>query len=294
MVFALCHVVPRNIAHQIALTFLFASCVLQLVVVASYGRESGVGTIRLHGSQGGSAGSVYISTLPKLRTAEGKTLCEMVKDSDRVYVGCARFVSSFRMVCGILVYSLILSVLAFFLGTFCVVPLCKTTMYILASEVLLASFPLMLHSAAVTVFFGRSLYYAIKSTKLILNDFSGVTSFECNYLLYIVLVSQALLVVGFSLCLAPFVIALFFRNSVKQRAIVHRDIGSVMDHHLVNNDWERQKTVLKSHARSVQLEIVIHEDQEWECVEPTSIHMFPAGSFAEEVPFERDGGAPAH
>ncbi|KAG8346503.1 hypothetical protein ERJ75_000978500 [Trypanosoma vivax] len=259
MELALCHVIPRDIVLQLVLLLLFASCIVQLLIVSSYGGKVGLGDISLYGSSNSSVNTVFISTRSTLYVSDESVVCHMESHAGFIHASCARFVSSFRVACGLFLASFMVSIIGFIANTFFVVPLSKTTMFVLASEVILFVLPFALHSTGVIVFFHFCIYNAKKTIRAVVSS-DGDLHYRFGYLSILMVVSEVLLLIGFVISTGRYVCALVCRRSLKQRDIVRGDIGHFMQHHLVNDDWERQKNVLKSHARSVQLEIVVHVD----------------------------------
>ncbi|KAH9582276.1 hypothetical protein LSM04_008841 [Trypanosoma melophagium] len=256
---ALCHLFPRDVVLQIALLFLLVSCVLQGVLVGSYDRDRVTGTITLQGRSTSGVDVVHIATYPLIYTDNGTRICGMSANADLVYVDCAHFVEGFHAVCGLFLSSFIVSVVVLLFCAFCVVPLSKTTTLLIATVFALFLFPISLHSAAIGMFFSSCVRYARSIVGRVV--FAGAdVEFHRRPLANVAVASEVCIGIGFLLTLIRFVLAVLFRKSVKRRDIVRRDIGSLMQRHIVNDDWERQRTVLQSHARSVQLEMVIRAD----------------------------------
>ncbi|KEG07089.1 putative dihydroxyacetone phosphate acyltransferase [Trypanosoma grayi] len=256
---ALCHVLPRDIVLQGALLFLLVSCVLQGVVVGNHSSETGAGSVHAQEQTAGVAGVVYVSSHATLYAANGTKVCVAGENADLITVTCARFVEDFHAVSGLLLCSFIVSLMELLFSAFCLVPLSKTTSLLILAILVQLLIPTMLLSAAIGMFFSPCVYHArdVASNSV----FGGAeTTFSRGRLANVAIVAEAFLIAAFLLALFRFVMAVLFRQSVKQRDIGRRDIGRLMQRHLVNDDWERQKMVLQSHARSVQLEMVIRDN----------------------------------
>ncbi|EAN78053.1 hypothetical protein, conserved [Trypanosoma brucei brucei TREU927] len=282
MALHLCHLVPRDIYILVAFAFLFASCILQLIVVMSRvsGRDVGIIQPQHPGTSGYNA--VHVSASFVLYLEGGKKICEMNDDGDKIFVGCARFVSSFYVVGWILLYSVVTSYLSFFFGMFCVVPFSKTTMTVFALEMSLFWVPLSLHSAAVGVFWDRLLPSAEKTVQLNMGQNTDLM-FVQSYISILMSVSQGLLTLSFFLVVFRFFVALCRRKAVKQRAVARGDIDRLMRCHLVNDDWERQKEVLEDYAERLMFEIDIREECKQKSAETPSTSNDPTDRPTEEA-----------
>ncbi|RNE97397.1 putative dihydroxyacetone phosphate acyltransferase [Trypanosoma conorhini] len=258
MVLALCHFLPRDVVLQFGLFLLLVSCILQAILVGNHGKESGSGTIVARDGAVGAGEIVHIGARPAMYTAAGAKICAWSNNSDLISVGCARFVEAFHVVIGLLLSSFIVSVLSLLFAMFCVVPMSRTTTSLVLLTQLSLFFPALLHTAAIGFFFQRCEHYAKDvASRSVFSD--AKVKFRLGYLPKLAIASEVCLGVGFSMLFIRLLLTLFYRQSLKKRDVVRRDIGRFMRHHLVNDDWERQKAVLQSHARSVQLEMVACE-----------------------------------
>ncbi|KAF5224897.1 hypothetical protein ECC02_001830 [Trypanosoma cruzi] len=255
MVLAFCHRFPRDGVVQVGLFFLLASCILQAILIGSHNKEKDSGSIVPLDGRIGAGQVVYIGALPAVYLGDGNAICLWSADSNLISVGCARFVEAFHAVIGLFLSCFIVSVLSLLFAVFLIVPISRTTTFMLAGMLLALFLPITLHTAAIGVFFHQCERYAKEIASRVV--FLGAkVEFRRGYMANVAIGSEACLAAGFLILFVRFLLAVIYRQSVKKRDIVRRDIGKFMRRHLVNDDWERQKAVLQSHARSVQLEIV--------------------------------------
>ncbi|EKF32430.1 hypothetical protein MOQ_003715 [Trypanosoma cruzi marinkellei] len=252
---ALCHRFPRDGVVQVGLFFLLASCILQAILIGSHDKEKGGGSIVPVDRIIGVDDVVHIGALPAVYVGDGNAICLWSADFDLISVECARFVEAFHAVIGLFLSCFIVSVVSLLFAVFFIVPISRTTTFMLTGMLLALFLPITLHTAAIGVFFHQCKRYANEiASRLVF--FGAEVEFRREYMANVAIGSEACLAAGFLILFVRFLLSVIYRQSIKQRDIVRRDIGKFMRRHLVNDDWERQKAVLQSHARSVQLEIV--------------------------------------
>lgn len=85
--------------------------------------------------------------------------------------------------------------------------------------------------------------------------------FKFGFGFNLAIASTALLAAAFAIATFRLVHVLLLRPGNKQSVISRKDIGGLMQLHLVNDDWVRQKKLWAMHAQQVECDIVVVADQ---------------------------------
>ncbi|CAD2214322.1 hypothetical protein, conserved [Angomonas deanei] len=265
---ALCHSLPRDVLIHLALLLLFAAFVLQIGFIGRHFSTSGAGYIARKGEKGKEAALAYVALHPALysvKTVDGKVVVDdgvkLCNPSAPVLnFHCARFGEGFHNVNGLVLASFISAVIGFVIVVFIVGRVARTTASLLYRTLMCITLPMTLQCAALGIFFARVIGNAKKEV-MILNDFPADTKlyFHLRYGPCLAITSTALFCVAFILAFIRWIVTICLRNRLKKTGSP-TDAERVKKMHLVNDDWERQKQILRSHARSVQVEKEIKDD----------------------------------
>lgn len=244
---ALCHRIPRNPVIYAGLLLLFCSIALQAACVALRHRKDGGGEIT--SADGGQI--AVVASFPSIRGVSG---CADSVDCSRVICGsdlsvigihCSRFLEGFHSTNTCAVTALVFSVLAFLFCLFFSVSLSSSAMNVLVRLVCALCFPAGFLCAALILFFVKAVP-EVKSTIRENSSFSAAAVATLRYQrgstcnIYIA-----------ATCLGCAPLALVFLYGFYEMCCRNDSHRSS----LVNDDWARQREVLRSHARAVSAEI---------------------------------------
>ncbi|EPY31459.1 hypothetical protein STCU_03445 [Strigomonas culicis] len=277
---ALCHSIPRDIFAYVALLLLFIGFILQIGIIARHDSATGAGYITRAGG-GASEAVAYVAVHPALYgvrsvSASGSTAAISVVDraaklcnpsTAELSFHCARFAEAYHTVNGVTLASFISSVLAFFFGMFVSGRCSHKTSDILGRLALALAIPTALQCALLGLFYVRIVGNA-KKVVLVDGGLDTTTAslvFHRGYATDLAIASTALFSAASLLLTVRWGIVVCTRMRLKRSARSNpSDAERMKSMHLVNDDWQRQMQVLRSHARSVHVEMLIREDAEEE------------------------------
>lgn len=261
---ALCHGVPRDNLVLLALLFFVVAFVLEVIVIGSHNSNTAagyftdakgpnpkarIGFIGCHTATYGKPASVYVQN------------CN--PNAAMLRYHCSRFSEAFHLLNGLVLASFICCVVFVVASLFVVVRLSRTTASVLFKIHFLAGLPTALQCAVVGVFFARVVPHAREDFLVSLyasNPASAKLVFHRLYASNLMIAATALVCFGYLIIAVKHLAILCARRSLKRKRIRQSDVESLMKMHLVNDDWERQKQILRSHAKSVQVEMEMQKE----------------------------------
>lgn len=246
---ALCSSFPRDVCLRIACLLLLCSLVIEAVAISAHSSHHAGGTIKINGvAQGKVAGHVAVYGPDGLTKICNPASAMLTRD-------CARYIESFHVLNGLLLTSIIGVGVCFLYIVFVAARLGGSSLDMVQWVFVLVCVPFSVHCGAVGVFFSQTLPHA----KSIIQASAGSTSSTSyNYAWPVVLMLVTLIVMGFAfvVVLGRLIFGAVF-SLVFASKLTHTpaEIEMMKRLYIINDDWERQKQILRSHAKSVQVEI---------------------------------------
>lgn len=263
---SLCHSVPRDALILVAIALFVVAFILEAIVVGRHSSTTSAGFLTDKGGADPSARIGFIAGHPA--TYAGATAAVLVKHCDPsasvLLYNCARFAEAYHFLNGLVLASLITCVIFVLVSLFVVVRVSRTTTQALFNLQCLAGVPAALQCAALVIFFVRVVPNA--KDDFIVASFAGDRSvrlaFHRRYATNLMIAATVFVCVGWLAIVAKYFAALCTRQRLKRKNVEKQDMAAMMKMHLVNDDWQRQKQILRTHAKSVQVEMEIRKEDE--------------------------------
>lgn len=261
---ALCHTVPRDVVLQIGLVLFLAALVLQAVTLNSQNRATAAGSFV--SKDGTDAVVGYIAGYPATYSggASPRTkVCNPTAPLLRFH--CARFAESYHTLNGLVLASFVSTSFAFFGGGFVIARISETTLVLLDRILMLATVPVSLQCAVLGIFFVRT----VPNARLDLIEALSLTApanelaFHRGHAANLMIAATALLCAAYLLIAVRWAMSRLTRLvllSERRTGPTPNEVKVATTLHLANDDWARQMQILRSHARSVEVEINMKEE----------------------------------
>lgn len=179
---------------------------------------------------------------------------------------CARFAESFHVLNGLLLTSFIVCVLAVIAGLFVVTRVSHTTTGILGRLCVLFTPSTALQFSVTGVFYADCVSHAREDVHRRLASANAADAhlplvFHRRYVANLLIAATALMGAGYCILLSRYLYTYLTRVRLMKENIRQGDVTAMMGMHFVPDDWVRQKQILRSHARSVQVEMMMKNDE---------------------------------
>lgn len=265
---ALCHSLPRDVAVQVALILLFVAFILQAAAIGLHTRKDGGGYFTVKGKSSSRSNALvllaahpatYIPLTSVLHTGTGTTAQKLCNPSaDPLTYACARFAESFHVVNGLTLGSFITNFVVVVLGVFVVARLSHSTLGLLFRLTYTACVPTVLQCAAVGCFFARTVPHARRDAANAGRYAYGEIKFHRRPAVNLMIAATALLCAALVILFVRWVSVICLRvHFERHKEHSQKEVKQMTEAHMVNDDWTRQKQILLSHARSVQVEMAV-------------------------------------
>jgi hypothetical protein len=272
---ALCHSLPRDVPVQVALLLYFVASILQAASIGLHTRNDGGGYFTLKNVSSSRSNALvllaahpatYIPPTSALHTSPGTAAQKLCNPSaDPLTYSCARFAEAFHIVNGLTISSFITNFVVVLLGVFLLVRLSRSTLGLLFRLTYAACVPMVLQCAAAGCFFARVVPHARRDTALAAGYSNSAIKFHRRPAANLMISATALLCAGFVVLFVRWMSVICLRVHFEgSKEHTKKEVKQMTEAHMVNDDWTRQKQILLSHARSVQVEMAVKNPQKGE------------------------------
>ncbi|KPA80132.1 hypothetical protein ABB37_05124 [Leptomonas pyrrhocoris] len=302
---ALCHSLPRDVAVQVCLLLFLVALILQAAAIGLHTRNDGGGYFTLKGTSSARSNALvllaahpatYIPPSSVLNTGTGTAATKLCNPSAAVLTySCARFAESFHVVNGLTLSSFITNAITLVLSVFVLVRLSHSTQGLLFRLMYATCGPVVLQCAAVGCFFARTVPHARRDTAAAAGYGDGQIKFHRRPATNLMIAATALLCAGFVIVFSRWVSVICLRLHFEEhKEHTKEEVEQMTKAHMVNDDWTRQKQILLSHARSVQVEMAVKNPHKGDRFSASATarsgEPFPSQSIDTGVRAHRPGG----
>lgn len=271
---AVCHSIPRDGVVLVSVGVIAISLILQAVVFGEHGSERGSGFFTSGKGNSvsdavafvGGHASIYDFTYSvRYQSRRGQVdsstvgvLCDA--SGDTLSNPCFRFLESFHALNGLFVSSFVVCFLCIVFCVFFVVRVSRSTLQLLVRICIAMCLPMTLYCALVGVFFTRVVPNALDAVAVARGLEENVLVFHRHWGPNLLITSMVLSCVAFIACVVRCASVWYLRKRfLASKQHTREQVEGITRNYMINDDWVRQRQILLSHARSVEVEIAVNE-----------------------------------
>ena len=251
MVLALCHTVPRDPLIRTWVVLLLSCFIVEAVII---GRRTVVGDFAILTTGIGNTAGPGVEVVNFSGDGEVVSLLSNTDACPAPSAACDDFHRYSRVAIGFFLLSFVTTPILLTLVAVVIVPFAASTMQMVTYIYMGSSIPFVgILVCVITVFSGGFKGSAASTTGFPGNQPYNITIKASCALLIVCMILQGLQIVCIGI---RFTMMIACRLELKENALSQKNVDALVAHHLVNDDWRRQKHVWQQHASDVNMAVV--------------------------------------